>query len=106
MRCRAGQSAVAGGAQHGVDRAAHLLERGRLGDRGLEAGPHLGDDRLGLLAARRLGAEHLGQGAVHLGGASPSARAGPAKSVPASAACSATRQASSTPGRNSWAKAR
>ena len=38
--------------------------------------------------------------------ASPSARAGAAKSVPASAACSATRQASSTPGRNSWAKAR
>ena len=36
----------------------------------------------------------------------PSARAGSAKSVPASAACSATRQASSTPGRNSWAKAR
>ena len=57
-----------GGTQHGIHGSAHLREPGRLGDRGLEAQPHLGDDRPGLLTGRRLGAEDVCEGAVHLGG--------------------------------------
>ena len=103
-----GPVASAAASQHGVDGAAHVLER---------RAPRRRRPRSGRASRRRsssacswrgrLGAERLGEGAVHLGGGLARAR-GPARRSrcrpPRRAARPARRPR--RPGRNSWAKAR
>ena len=104
MRCSGGQLACAAASMTAsTDGGVRGDARGGLG-RGGRPSMHLVEDPVPELGRRRRGPERRASAVCTSAVASPRARAGPVKSSPASTARNATRHASSTPGRNSWAK--